>query len=587
MRLAADLACCLSVVCCAVLVECSSQYDFLSCFDRRLAMPVWNVVFKSLIVLHRLTIEGGDRFMKDLAANHHTFNLHSFFDASIGSQEHQAFIAKYADYLAQKTYVYKLLGVSVERKPPTESKDWARRLTGFDLVKSLPAISQQFDKLLLCAPYGNDVMHSAIPVAALTYLVKDAFRIYSTLTVLMLGVVDHYLELDAPQTKLILTVCQTFRGQNLRFKKWTTELAELGFAHDKLFPELVPIPDALFELLQDHIEMQGGGRVKLAGSASAAPAGRKAAPVAAAAPVKSSKKKPPPPVESSEEEEDEERDPMDSDSDEDQQVRKITKKTAKMAVASGGKKKQPVQQPEEEEEEEDEEDEESERERRAKKAAKQARKEARQVKRNEKAARKAAKEKAAAAAAAAEGSEDEEEEEEEVAPPPKKSKGKKKQPAAAAAGAGEVDLFSVLDGPLPSSRTPVSSPPPMAFAMPAVSNNVFQPYPQQQQQQQAAAYGYGQMQPQQYGGYGQPAPGVQYGVPAAYGGHAASALSQLAPLSSSSARAHGRGSGSQPGEDNTTAVGGIHDPRGAASGADPFGDLAPADLSAKNKTSRR
>ena len=178
-----------------VLVDCSGEYDFLSCFDRRLAMPRWNVVFKALIVLHRLTIEGKERFMKDLAQNHHTFNLHSFFDASIGSQEHQEFIAKYADYLAQKVYVYKLLGVSVERRPPSESKEWARKLTGFDLVKSLPAISQQFDKLLLCAPYGNDVMHSAIPVAALTYLVKDAFRIYSTLTILMLGVVDHYIEL--------------------------------------------------------------------------------------------------------------------------------------------------------------------------------------------------------------------------------------------------------------------------------------------------------------------------------------------------------------------------------------------------------
>jgi hypothetical protein len=555
----------------SVLVDCSGEYDFLSCFDRRLAMPRWNVVFKALIVLHRLTIEGKERFMKDLAQNHHTFNLHSFFDASIGSQEHQEFIAKYADYLAQKVYVYKLLGVSVERRPPTESKEWARKLTGFDLVKSLPAISQQFDKLLLCAPYSNDVMHSAIPVAALTYLVKDAFRIYSTLTILMLGVVDHYIELDAPQTKLILTVCQTFRGQNLRFKKWTTELADLGFAHDKLFPELVPIPDALFELLQDHIEVQGGGRPKQPAS-SAAPGKKPAA--AAAAPVKGGKKKPAPaPVESSEEEE---KDPMDSDSDEEPQIRKVTKKTQQMAVSSGGGKKgKPVAQPAEEEEEgEDEEevDSEEERERRERKAAKKARKEAKHAKKEAKKAKKAAK-----AAQQQQEEESEEEEEEEVAPPPKKA-GKKK-PAAAAGG--EVDLFSVLDAPLASNRAPVASPP--AFVMP-VSSNVFQPYP-------------AQAAPVNYGGYGHPQPygqpaGVQYGA-AAYGQQpygAASALSQLAPLSSSARAGRGSGSGSasmQPGEENTTAVGGIHDPSaGAGARADPFGDLGPDLSAAKGKTRR-
>lgn len=48
----------------SVLVECTHDYDLVSLFDRRLTMPKWNVVFKTLIVLHRLAIEGHERFMK-------------------------------------------------------------------------------------------------------------------------------------------------------------------------------------------------------------------------------------------------------------------------------------------------------------------------------------------------------------------------------------------------------------------------------------------------------------------------------------------------------------------------------------------
>jgi len=240
------------------LTECTSAYDMVTLLDRRFSVGKWNVVFKTLIVIHRLSIEGADRYMKDLATHHQTFNLHGFFDASLHAQDHQEFIIKYADYLTAKVYSYRLLGVSAERSPPSASKEWAKKLAGFHLVKTLPALSQQFDRLLLCAPYHAELSASSIPISAFQLLVKDAFRLYSVLTVLMLGVVDHYQELDAKQTRLILQCCLAFRQQNGRFKKWTMKLAELGFSHDKLFPELVPLPDALFEILREHIVSKGG-----------------------------------------------------------------------------------------------------------------------------------------------------------------------------------------------------------------------------------------------------------------------------------------------------------------------------------------
>ena len=484
------------------------------------------------------------------------------------AQDHQEFVSKYADDLAQKVYVYKLLGVSVERRPPTESKEWARKLVGFDLVRALPALSQQFDRLLLCAPYGGDVMALAIPVAALQLLVKDAFRIYSVLTVLMLGVVDHYLELDAPQTKLILQVCTTFKAQNARFKKWTVELSAVGFAHDKLFPDLIPIPDALFELLQDHMNDRAAGARGAAGiavasaAAAATPTARKAAPAAAAAaagkkaasPIAAAsasaaspaaaaagvkKKKIKQPVAESSED-----DPMDSSSDEDADVAVVRKKTAKLAVskkaapaaaaasapppvalaappafANNKKQKAAAAAAAAAAEEEDDDDDDSSSEEdedavaeRARKEAKKARREARRLKKEKKEAKKEAKKRGEAATAAAV----EEDAEEEPAPVAAPKKAKKKAAAAAAAANGEIDLFSVLDAPTVAQPTPTfiganNSSGAAQAASPFYSSNPYGASSSSMPQPPLHAFNpYQQQTQQQY--YGQPQQ-AQYGVP--------------------------------------------------------------------------
>ena len=560
-----------------------------------------------------------------LSAIHHVAALRIFVIPLYSAQDHQEFINKYADYLAQKVYVFKLLGVSVERRPPTESKEWARKLSGFDLVKALPALSQQFDRLLLCAPYGGDVMALAIPVAALQLLVRDAFRIYSVLTVLMLGVVDHYLELDAPQTKLILSVCTAFKSQNTRFKRWTQQLAAVGFAHDKLFPDLVPIPDALFELLQDHMIAKGGVRPAPAAAAAASPAaqpGRKAAPAAAAgagkkaapaAAAAGARKKPAGRAaaggSSSE-------DPMDSSS-EDEEVAPVRRKAAAMAVSKKPaaaapaltKKQQAAaaaaaaaeeEESEDDDESEDEEDAAAAAAEAARKAAKKARKEERRLKREAKAAKKAAKLRAAQQEEE-ESSEEEEEDEPAPAPVVVPAKKSKKAAAAAAAPSGEIDLFAVLDAPVsarpaqPAYPVPAAAPSPYAAAAypPAAGGYPVAPA--------ASGYNpYGGMAPppnafSPYGGnYGSyPVPQSQhlYGQqpPQPFG--AAAALSQLQPLASSSssgraAAPRARAASLVPGEDNTTAVGGVYDPNASAS-ADPFADVAPNLSSAQPKGKSR
>lgn len=220
-----------------VLIDCTADYNFLEYFEKRVMDQKWNVVLKSLIVLHRLSVEGAERFMQDLAQHTHLFQLAHFMDqSSIISQEYSRFIREFSSYLLQKCYVYNLLHVCIERRPPAESKSWALQLSANDLVKSLPALSVQFDKLIACQPYNPSDLTHPIIVSCMSVMVKDAFRIYSLLTVEMLVVLEKYPEMSLEQSKLMLKNCEKFLDQNEKFKKWVSSLDELGFASSKLMP---------------------------------------------------------------------------------------------------------------------------------------------------------------------------------------------------------------------------------------------------------------------------------------------------------------------------------------------------------------
>ena len=159
------------------LILLSADHDLLPYLDRRLISTCWNVACKTLILAHRLALEGDERFLAEMAASASSLqSLPASFDADADptASAHSAFVHAYADYLQAKLQSFAAIRLSCERYPPAESHKWASRLSSLQLAKVLPRIQRQFDRLLLTAPRNATTQEHPIPIAAMSLCIKSA-----------------------------------------------------------------------------------------------------------------------------------------------------------------------------------------------------------------------------------------------------------------------------------------------------------------------------------------------------------------------------------------------------------------------------
>ena len=220
------------------LILLSADHELLPYIDKRLIQPLWNVVCKALILVHRLSLEGDERFLSELLASPALLSLPQSFDAREDptASSHSAFIASYAAYLQCKVETFGRVKRSCERYAPVDSQRWAMRLTALQLSRHLPRLQRQFDRLLLTVPRHLEDTGQPIVIAAMSLCIKDAFRLYSTLTVMMLGVLEVYEQMALKATRLMLHCTQRFLVQNRKFKLWASKLCKLGLVERKLLP---------------------------------------------------------------------------------------------------------------------------------------------------------------------------------------------------------------------------------------------------------------------------------------------------------------------------------------------------------------
>ena len=201
--------------------------------------PLWNVCLKCLSLVHKLSLEADERFLTELQSAPTLLTVPQQFDTSADptATAHTRFIHAYAEYLQAKVRSYELLHVSCERQQPADSKRWVMKLKVTSLVKGLPLLQRQFDALLLVQPANSEDLNHPIPIACMTLTIKDAFRLYSVLTVMMLAVLERYESMTLPQTERMLRATHNFLSQNTKFRKWADKLCKNGFVDRKLLPK--------------------------------------------------------------------------------------------------------------------------------------------------------------------------------------------------------------------------------------------------------------------------------------------------------------------------------------------------------------
>eukprot|EP00457_Paulinella_chromatophora_P004817 gb/GEZN01004830.1/.p1 GENE.gb/GEZN01004830.1/~~gb/GEZN01004830.1/.p1 ORF type:complete len:566 (-),score=79.44 gb/GEZN01004830.1/:106-1803(-) len=221
---------------------------------KRLSSPQFNVVLKTLVVIHRIALDGDIHFLTHMSRQVSLRNklLHFMDDASLESRTLSPFTRLYASYLAAKIAAFKDLGHSQERLEQRESVEWAKNIAPRDLVKSFPVLQFQFGTLLDISFRFPDVPSPNITKKAIQLLLRDARRLYPILCLFTISVLDHVQELQATQLEVMIKCCRKHQIQNTKFSDWCNWLIGLQLLAQQDSPVSADVlPGNFFSLLED------------------------------------------------------------------------------------------------------------------------------------------------------------------------------------------------------------------------------------------------------------------------------------------------------------------------------------------------
>jgi len=156
--------------------------------------------------------------------------------------------------LVEKASAYDKTQYLGERATAKDNAKWAMGLPLDKFFIALPQYQMLYQKLLDCTPYTEDNEAHAIAAAATSLIIKDAFRIYSLLSVQLFVILEKFQQMDRKQAITSLACVKIYQQQSERTRKWTDVMVKLNLASLKLLPKFDNVPNGFIPLLEDHIK---------------------------------------------------------------------------------------------------------------------------------------------------------------------------------------------------------------------------------------------------------------------------------------------------------------------------------------------
>jgi len=227
--------------------------ELLTLFSKRFETGDWIIVMKTLCVIHRLMRDANPKFMTELKYKSSFFQpLRNFADMSTPEAHHQSvFIRRYAQYLAEKILVYKVLGVEVEKDPGA-----IKNIPVKETLEKLPRVQSQLNALLNSRG-SKDHINNAIIIYAFSILLKDSFPLYRAINDGILILLENYFGMPRENA------FKTFEIYKL-FTKETDSMIQFfditrRFSRTDL-PELQQAPSTVVDALEKYLQELDEGK---------------------------------------------------------------------------------------------------------------------------------------------------------------------------------------------------------------------------------------------------------------------------------------------------------------------------------------
>jgi hypothetical protein len=239
----------------------------LICISKRLAKTRdWIVAVKSLMLVHRLLVDGHPSFEDEIVhatrGGMRVLNMGDFRDeAHSNSWDHAGFVRVYAMYLDEKVeflvYQKKLKGdgINVVESGDVKKNEVTpvREMRDERVLDRLKHLLQIIDRVLGCKPSGV-AKNNRLVLVAVYQIVRDSFKVYVEICDVLGVLMDRFMEMEYAH-------CVKAFEFYVSASKMMDELAgfygwckDMGIARSSEYPEVQKITDNLLGTLEGFLK---------------------------------------------------------------------------------------------------------------------------------------------------------------------------------------------------------------------------------------------------------------------------------------------------------------------------------------------
>ncbi|XP_010260538.1 PREDICTED: putative clathrin assembly protein At1g03050 [Nelumbo nucifera] len=229
----------------------------------------WTVALKTLILIHRLLLEGDSAYEKEIffATRRGTrlLNLSDFRDGChSNSWDYSAFVRTYALYLDQRIE-FRMQGkrsrskaarkevAGEEPKAPTSLRSTpVREMKTERIFNRIQHLQQFLERFLACRPTG-EARTNRIVIVALYPVVKESFQIYYDIAEVVAILVDRFMEFEVPNCVKVHEIFTRLSKQFEELDKFFSWCKSVGVARSSEYPEVEKITSKKLQFMDELI----------------------------------------------------------------------------------------------------------------------------------------------------------------------------------------------------------------------------------------------------------------------------------------------------------------------------------------------
>ncbi|KAJ3434136.1 phosphatidylinositol-binding clathrin assembly protein lap [Anaeramoeba flamelloides] len=190
--------------------------------SKRFKKKSFILIFKSLLLLHRLSNEGHINFLKTFSKSYENsglFKLNHFKDlSSPNAFEYNEFIRNYAGYLSEKFNAYLQTGYSVNHNVTSKSQSKYLKAPIKKIIEDIPVFQESLDLLFVCetSVMRNDPLFAE----AFRLLSQDITKLYKISHDSSLQIIDHFFSLSKTQANTCYKIYKIYSQHTIKIEKW-------------------------------------------------------------------------------------------------------------------------------------------------------------------------------------------------------------------------------------------------------------------------------------------------------------------------------------------------------------------------------